>query len=137
MEIIVVLVIIAILAAISLPALTGYINDAKEKTAIAEARTAHTAGQTIASELFGMGVIAQDIEAYLESTDANSVPAGAPNYTKKINDLSNANGQNYFNGSTVMLDTTNGTIIKYKYTATNKLIVEYKSGTISIYTPIT
>lgn len=53
-EIIVVLVILAILAAAMIPALTGYIDKAKERTAIAEARNVLTAAQTLASEEYGM-----------------------------------------------------------------------------------
>ncbi|MDD6825946.1 MAG: prepilin-type N-terminal cleavage/methylation domain-containing protein [Oscillospiraceae bacterium] len=53
-EIIVVLVILAILAAAMIPALTGYIDKAKEKTAIAEARSVVTAAQTIASEEYAL-----------------------------------------------------------------------------------
>lgn len=46
-EVIVVLVILAILAAISIPALTGYIDQANERAAISEAKTIHTALQSI------------------------------------------------------------------------------------------
>ncbi|MDO5149306.1 MAG: type II secretion system protein [Oscillospiraceae bacterium] len=53
-EIIVVLVILAILAAAMIPALTGYIDKAKEKTAITEARNVLTAAQTIASEEYAL-----------------------------------------------------------------------------------
>lgn len=53
-EIIVVLVILAILAAAMIPALTGYIDKAKEKTAISEARNVVTAAQTLASEEYAM-----------------------------------------------------------------------------------
>lgn len=53
-EIIVVLVILAILAAAMIPALTGYIDKAKEKTAISEARNVLTAAQTIASEEYAL-----------------------------------------------------------------------------------
>ena len=49
-EIIVVLVILAILAAAMIPALTGYIDKAKDKTIQTEARSVLTAAQTIASE---------------------------------------------------------------------------------------
>lgn len=49
-EVIVVLVILAILAAIMIPALTGYIEKASKKTAIAEARSILLATQTAASE---------------------------------------------------------------------------------------
>lgn len=54
-EIIVVLVILAILAAAMIPALTGYIEKAKNKTLVAEARNAVTAAQTLASEAYGLG----------------------------------------------------------------------------------
>lgn len=53
-EIIVVLVILAILAAAMIPALTGYIDKAKERTAISEARNVLTAAQTLASEEYGL-----------------------------------------------------------------------------------
>ena len=51
-EVIVVLVILAILMAIAIPALTGYIDKAKERAAIAEAKTALTALQTISSQVY-------------------------------------------------------------------------------------
>lgn len=53
-EIIVVLVILAILAAAMIPALTGYIDKAKQKTAISEARNVVTAAQTLASEEYAL-----------------------------------------------------------------------------------
>ncbi|MEG2073925.1 MAG: prepilin-type N-terminal cleavage/methylation domain-containing protein, partial [Angelakisella sp.] len=77
-EIIVVLVIIAILAAISLPALTGYINDAKEKVAISTGRTAYVAAQTIASELVGRGETDTAVEKYLKG---ESTPGLTTSYT--------------------------------------------------------
>lgn len=54
-EIIVVLVILAILAAAMIPALTGYIDKAKERTVISEARNVLTAAQTLTSEAYGLG----------------------------------------------------------------------------------
>ncbi len=52
-ELIVVLVIIAILAALLIPALTGYINKAKEKSITAETRQAVMATQTLVDEAYG------------------------------------------------------------------------------------
>lgn len=52
-EVIVVMVILAILAALLLPSLTGYIDKANEQGAIVEARSAYTALQTTASEMYG------------------------------------------------------------------------------------
>jgi type IV pilus assembly protein PilA len=61
-EIIVVLVILAILAAAMIPALTGYIDKAKNRTVISEARNAVTAAQTLASEAYGMGHKLSDLK---------------------------------------------------------------------------
>lgn len=52
-ELIVVLVILAILAALLVPALTGYIDKAKEKKIVAETRMVVMAVQTVASETYG------------------------------------------------------------------------------------
>lgn len=51
-EMIVVLVIIAILAAITIPALLKYIDKAKEKQVVIDARTAYLAAETAASEAY-------------------------------------------------------------------------------------
>lgn len=51
-ELIVVLAILAILAAMLVPALTGYIDKANEKKYVAEARSAVVAAQTIASDYY-------------------------------------------------------------------------------------
>lgn len=52
MEVIVVLVILAILAVVLIPALTGYIDKANEKSAVAEARSVVMACQTVGSEAY-------------------------------------------------------------------------------------
>lgn len=49
-ELIVVLVILAILAAFTIPAMLGFVEDAKGKAAIAEAREVYVAAQAIATE---------------------------------------------------------------------------------------
>lgn len=54
-EMIVVLVIIAILAAITIPALLKYIDKAKDKQIIINARTAYLAAETAASEAYAAG----------------------------------------------------------------------------------
>ncbi|MEA5051015.1 MAG: prepilin-type N-terminal cleavage/methylation domain-containing protein [Oscillospiraceae bacterium] len=51
-EVIVVLVILAILAAIMIPSMTGWIDKAKEKSDLVECREALLAAQTIASEQY-------------------------------------------------------------------------------------
>lgn len=60
-ELIVVLAILAILAAMLVPALTGYIDKANEKKIVAEARSAVIAAQTIASDDYAAGKITSDI----------------------------------------------------------------------------
>ena len=60
-EIIVVLVIIAILAAIAIPTMLGFVNEARQSEYIAEGRTALVAAQTIATR-----------ETALETTDVAS-----------------------------------------------------------------
>lgn len=52
-EVIIVLVILAILAAILIPSLVGYIDKANEKASISECRSYILAAQTIASETYG------------------------------------------------------------------------------------
>lgn len=53
-EVIVVLVILAILAAIMIPAMTGWIDRAKQRAIMVEARSVLLAAQTIASEEYGI-----------------------------------------------------------------------------------
>lgn len=54
-EVIVVLVIIAILAAFLVPTLSGYIDSANEKKVVANARQAVIAAQTLAQEEYAKG----------------------------------------------------------------------------------
>ena len=54
-EVIVILVILAILAAVLIPSLTTYIDKAKEKSITANARAAFVATQALASENYGLG----------------------------------------------------------------------------------
>lgn len=53
-ELIVVLTILAILAALLIPALTGYIDKAKQKTLIAETKDIWTASQAAMSECYAL-----------------------------------------------------------------------------------
>jgi type IV pilus assembly protein PilA len=55
-EIIVVLVVLAILAAFTIPTMLGFVADAKGKAYIAEAREVYVAAQTTATEIVGTGV---------------------------------------------------------------------------------
>jgi type IV pilus assembly protein PilA len=51
-EIIVVLVILAVLAAFTIPSMLGFVNEAKRKAAIAEQREVYVAAQAIVTERF-------------------------------------------------------------------------------------
>lgn len=55
MELIVVLVILAILAAIMIPSMVGWIDKAREKQVIIQARSAYIAAQSIVMEDYAMG----------------------------------------------------------------------------------
>ncbi len=69
-ELIVVLVIIAILAALLIPALTGYINKAKEKTIVAETRQCVMAAQTLVDEAYGT-IDAESSQYGIKISDTN------------------------------------------------------------------
>ncbi len=73
-ELIVVLVIIAILAALLIPALTGYIDKAKEKSITAETRQVVMAAQTIADEQYGTLTLtnSKDVKIGLDTTNATT-----------------------------------------------------------------
>lgn len=61
-ELIVVLVILALLAAILVPALTGYIDSARERAVIAECRAAVGAAQTVYSEQYGQRNVFREMD---------------------------------------------------------------------------
>lgn len=63
-EIIVVLIILAILAAFTIPTMLGFVNDARGKAMIAEARTVYVAAQSTATE-------------YAATTETNDKALGA------------------------------------------------------------
>lgn len=62
-EVIIVLVILAILAAVMIPSLTGYIDRANEKSVISEAHDVLVAAQTTISEYYAKG----GMKAYLDT----------------------------------------------------------------------
>lgn len=69
-EIIVVLVILAILAGAAIPTMLGFIDDAKNKTVIAEGRAVLVAAQVKATEAYAVDgeVLVGDIDATLVKT---------------------------------------------------------------------
>ena len=84
-EMIVVLVIIAILAAITIPALLKYIDKAKEKQVVINARTAYLAAETAASEAYAASYTAANFTFTDTSTagtsDISKVQANAKDLT--------------------------------------------------------
>lgn len=87
-ELIVVLVIIAILAALLIPALTGYINRAKEKSITAETRQAVMAAQTLVDEEYGKQDLNADKDAIKIGTNkAAEGSEAAQTYTIQIKDI--------------------------------------------------
>lgn len=125
-EVIIVLVILAILAAVLIPSLVGYIDKANEKAAIANCRSFVMAAQTIASEEYGEhGALSTD------GTDANITAA---DYLPKVFTLSeldqdsfkaevtlSAKGKvtevSFYDGAYLIKYGKDGT--KYTYTATS------------------
>lgn len=65
-EIIVVLVILAILAAFMIPSMLGFVDDARGKAYVAEARTCYIAAQTIATEEAAFGAADDAIVAKIK-----------------------------------------------------------------------
>lgn len=81
-EVIVVMVILAILAALLLPSLTGYIDKANEQGAIVEARSVLTALQTTASEMYG-----RDTDFRGKSAEQKATALSADKVVKDVLDL--------------------------------------------------
>ena len=79
-EVIVILVILAILAAVLIPSLTTYIDKAKEKQITGNARAALVATQAMASEMYGLDITPGD----LENVDFASDDAPTTNAYPKI-----------------------------------------------------
>lgn len=70
-ELIVVLVILAILSALLIPALTGYIDKAQDKQLLLEARAVLEAAQTIASEEYADKKTVEEIKNAIQSKALN------------------------------------------------------------------
>ena len=114
-ELIVVLVILAILVALLIPALTGYINKAKEKSITAETRQVVMAAQTLADEAYANSSAVQ-LEVVDDSN--STVTAGKKAITRtEILELAEVKGTI----GTVTFDTTvSGKIATLQYTSGGK-----------------
>lgn len=115
-ELIVVLVILAILAAIMVPSLMGWIDKAREKEVILTARNAELAAQEIVME-------------YYAQTKTGATPAAAITYAEtgtKIKDLAKLGTD-----MNVKIDTVGDdyTITKFRfYDSTKKMLATYEGG---------
>lgn len=85
-ELIVVLVIIAVLAALLIPALTGYIDKSKARAIESEAKGIWTAAQSAASEYYGLNID----EKSMKNALTNSCKIDGKTYTKCLGRISNA-----------------------------------------------
>ncbi|MDD4508814.1 MAG: prepilin-type N-terminal cleavage/methylation domain-containing protein [Eubacteriaceae bacterium] len=75
-EIIVVLVVLAILAAFTIPAMLGFVEDARSKATIAQAREVYTAGQSAAGEMYGVydgGTLTEEAYSDYKQTFAQKI----------------------------------------------------------------
>lgn len=127
-EIIVVLVILAILAAAMIPALTGYIDKAKEKTAISEARNVVTAAQTIASEKYAL-----DSKSDITLSDKEVLKLA--DLWEESKEEGKVKDQAMGEAKIESYEITRGKITKLVYTTTDGYEVTYSGGTFSIVTP--
>lgn len=78
-ELIVVLAILAILAAMLVPALTGYIDKANEKKLTSVTRQVVVAAQTVVSEKYSQSSNFSDNSVYAQSDDSGSIVFQATN----------------------------------------------------------
>lgn len=72
-EIIVVLVILAILAAAMIPTMLGYVTEARGKAYADEARVVYNAAQTLATEMAALGCSNEDIQTILNDAADGTV----------------------------------------------------------------
>lgn len=112
-EVIVVLVILAILAAILIPSMVGWIDKAKQKSAVVEGRSMLLAAQTIASENYII----------------NGKTATALSVTQKGDAETLAGVGAHFTGS-VTLD--GGKVTAFTMTSSDGYIVTYENATLTV-----
>ena len=110
-ELIVVLAILAILAAMLVPELTGYIDKANQKKVVAETRQIVVAAQTIASEDYAKGKV-----------DANYVPN-----KDDLLKLAELSGKGTLTIAKENVNDTTGTIEYLKWQPNNGKWCEYRS----------
>jgi len=120
-EIIVVLVILAILAAAMIPAMTGFVTDAKAKSYITEGRTAYIAAQAYSTEQKIAGTATATIETNLEQ----AISTGP---------ISKRMAGSYTTGASITAVTvdTDGKITSFTYSVDSHSIVITPGGTTTV-----
>lgn len=108
-ELIVVLAILAILATLLIPTMTGYIDKANEEKIVAETRMAVMAAQTVVSENY-----ARDPEAWVEEKELTSMEDTGNKLLQEIKELSETSGDiqsvTVVNGKVTALSYDNGKV---------------------------
>lgn len=114
-EIIVVLLILAILAAIAIPSMLGYVNEARNSEYIAEARTGYVAAQTVATQQAAAPTTPSDadIKTYLENIDIKEINKYIGNDTKvtSVKDATVVNGRLTKLTVTITVDGSDKTVV--------------------------
>ena len=118
-ELIVVLVILAILAATLVPALIGYIDKANQKAAIVECRSCVSAAQTLASELY--------ITGGAKAVGETAVESGSGVKLQEILSLAEAKGK------LLRVTFDDGKVDTLEYEAKNGLVVLYDAKQEQLY----
>lgn len=121
-ELIVVLAILAILAAMLVPALTGYIDKAKEKKIVAEARSAVIAAQTVSSEYYAKEnkVISADL-----------IKTGGASNTDVLK-LAELTGKGFIDSVVIGEKGTIDELVWDSGEDDNKLVCTYKNGAYTV-----
>ncbi|MGL5258137.1 MAG: prepilin-type N-terminal cleavage/methylation domain-containing protein [Proteocatella sp.] len=113
-EIIVVLVIIAVLAAAAIPTMIGFVEDSKGKAEIANARAAYIACQAIATEEYAVdGSVEFGTGAY---TIGGTAPSGKDDIQKKLDQMLKVD----LNSAKVTVTEANGKVSKVVYSSVAK-----------------
>lgn len=118
-ELIVVLVILAILAATLVPALIGYIDKANQKAAIVECRSCVSAAQTLASELY--------ITGGSKAVGEKAVESGSGVKLGDVLELAEAKGK------LISITFEDGKVETLEYEAKNGLVVLYDASEEQLY----
>ena len=100
-EVIVVLVILAILAALLIPSMTKWIDKAKDKSILVEARSALLAAQTIASENYGKGVTKWTADDSTAAQTLSGMDGTIDSATVTVDDDGQVTALTYTNGKSV------------------------------------